>query len=219
MLWALVPAKLGSAVKSRLGVVLTQAERTALAHAMLSDVLAVLRDVGALQGVAVITRDDSVAELAAAHAAVALREGGAGGLNEGVAEGIAGCQARGASGVVIVMGDLPLLAGSEIDHVIGLLPERGVVVVPSFDGTGTNVLAMRPPGLLRTQFGADSLARHDAAAAALAIAPVRCPLRGAALDVDTVEDLARLLRSSGAGPATRRVLDALGPRALPLGDA
>jgi 2-phospho-L-lactate guanylyltransferase len=187
---------------------------------MLADVLTALRGVAALAGVAVITRDDSIAALAADHHATALRESHAGGLNEGVAEGIAGCRARGASGVVIVMGDLPLLTSAEIERVIASLPERGIVLVPSFDGTGTNVLAMRPLDLLLpTQFGEASLARHRAAAAKLAIAPVSCPLRGAALDVDTVADLARAIHSNGAGRATRSVLDALGPRDLPASDA
>lgn len=220
MLWALVPAKLGSAVKTRLGAALTPAERAALAHAMLSDVLAALRGVAALAGVAVITRDDSVVALAGDHDAVALRETHAGGLNEGVAEGIAGCRARGASGIVVVMGDLPLLTRGEIERVIVSLPERGIVLVPSFDDTGTNVLAMRPPDLLSaTQFGEGSLARHRTAAAARAIDPVICPLRGAALDIDTVDDLARLLHSDGPGQATRRVLHALGPRDLSVRDA
>jgi len=78
------------------------------------------------------------------------------------------------------------------------------------------MLAMRPPDLLLpTRFGEASLARHRAATAALGIETITCPLRSAALDVDTVDDLARLLRSGASGPATRRVLDALGPPTLP----
>lgn len=214
MLWALVPAKLGDTVKTRLGAVLTHAERAALAHAMLSDVLVALRGVAALAGVAVITRDASVAALAGDHGAVALPET-ARGLNAGVAEGIAGCRARGASAVIVVMGDLPLLTAGEIERAIALLPERGVVLVPSLDGTGTNVLALRPVDVLpETHFGAGSLARHRAAAAALDLETISCALPGAAVDVDTVDDLAHLLRVGGAGRATRHVLDTLGPRGL-----
>jgi 2-phospho-L-lactate guanylyltransferase len=220
MLWALVPAKLGATVKTRLGAVLTHAERAALAHAMLSDVLAALREVAALSGVAVITRDDSVATLAGDHGAVALREERADGLNAGVAEGIAGCRARGASAVIVVMGDLPMLTAAEIARVVALLPEHGIVLVPSLDGTGTNVLALRPPGALpETHFGAGSLARHRAAAARLDLATVTCALPGAAVDIDTVDDLAHLLHGGAAGRATRRVLEALGQRGLPAGDA
>lgn len=214
MLWALVPAKLGPAVKSRLGAVLTPEQRRALAQAMLSDVLAALTQVRALAGVAVVTRDDAVATLAADAGAVAIRETHAGGLNDGVAEGIDACRARGATGVVVAMGDLPNLTGADVERTIAALPERGVVLVPSRDGTGTNVLAARPANLVRpTFFGVASLARHRAATASLET--VLLPLAGAALDVDTVDDLEELVRGGVAGVATRRVLAELAPAARP----
>lgn len=214
MLWALVPAKLGPSVKSRLGAVLAEEQRRALAQAMLCDVLAALTAARSLAGVAVITRDDAVAALATSCCATPIRETHAGGLNGGVAEGIAACRARGASGVVVVMGDLPNLAAADVERTIAALPERGVVLVPSRDGTGTNVLAARPADLLQpTFFGEASLARHRAATAALET--VLLPLAGAALDVDTVDDLAELVRAGAAGAATRQVLASLAPAARP----
>jgi 2-phospho-L-lactate guanylyltransferase len=219
MLWALVPAKLGSTVKTRLGAALTPDERLDLAHAMLADVLTALGGVASLGGIAVVTRDPSVAILAERHGATALHESHGRGLNEAVRDGLVGCRARGASGVLVAMGDLPALTAAEVEIAIARLPDRGVLLVPSFDGTGTNLLAMRPADLqLPTHFGPDSLARHRAAAALLDLEPVTCPLRGAALDVDTVDDLGRLIRSECAGPATRRVLATLGdPATSPRG--
>lgn len=214
MLWALVPAKLGPAVKSRLGAALSQEQRRALAQAMLCDVLAALSSSPSLAGVAVVTRDPSVAALAASAGATAVPETHTGGLNDGVAEGIAACRARGASGVIVVMGDLPNLAATDVEHTVAALPDRGVVLVPSRDGTGTNVLAARPAELVfPTCFGEGSLARHRAATAGLET--VLLPLRGAALDVDTVEDLEQLVREGSAGAATRRVLAELASAALP----
>jgi 2-phospho-L-lactate guanylyltransferase len=212
MLWALVPAKLGPAVKTRLGAVLSEEQRRALARAMLCDVLDALRSVPSLAGVAVVTRDESVAALAAAADAVPLRETHAGGLNEGVAEGIAACRARGASGVVVAMGDLPNLTGGDVERAVAALPARGVVLVPSRDGTGTNLLAARPADvLLPTLFGEGSLARHRAASAPLET--VVLPLLGAALDVDTTDDLDELVRGGATGAATRRLLAELAPPA------
>jgi 2-phospho-L-lactate guanylyltransferase len=214
MLWALVPAKLGPAVKSRLGAALTQEQRRALAQAMLRDVLGALTTVPALAGVAVVTRDESVEALARNAGATAVRETHAGGLNDGVAEGITACRARGASGVVIVMGDLPNLTATDVEHTVAALPERGAVLVPSRDGTGTNVLAARPADLvLPTFFGEGSLARHRAAT--VGMETVLLPLLGAALDVDTVDDLEQLVRGGAAGAATRRVLADLAPAARP----
>ena len=178
MLWALVPAKLGPAVKSRLGAALSPEQRRALAQAMLCDVLAALTSAPALAGVAVVTRDPSVASLATGAGATPIEETHAGGLNDGVAQGIAACRARGASGVVIVMGDLPNLLPSDVERTVAALPERGVVLVPSRDGTGTNVLAARPADLvLPTRFGEGSLAHHRAATAALDRCCCRCAAR------------------------------------------
>lgn len=214
MLWALVPAKLGPAVKSRLGAALSQEQRRALAQAMLCDVLAALTSAPSLAGVAVVTRDPSVAALATSTGATPIAETHAGGLNEGVAEGLAACRARGASGVIIVMGDLPNLLPSDVEHTVAALPARGVVLVPSRDGTGTNVLAARPADLvLPTYFGEGSLARHRAATAGLDT--IVLPVHGAALDVDTVDDLERLVRDGAVGAATRHVLAEIAPAARP----
>lgn len=214
MLWALVPAKLGPAVKSRLGAVLSQEQRGALAQAMLCDVLAALTAAPSLAGVAVVTRDPALATLAERAGATPVPETHPGGLNDGVAQGIAACRGRGASGVLIVMGDLPNLAAGDVERTVAALPERGVVLVPSRDGTGTNVLACRPADLVGTTFfGAGSLAHHRAATTGLDT--VLLPLRGAALDVDTVDDLEELVRGGAAGPATRRVIAELAPAARP----
>jgi len=214
MLWALVPAKLGSAVKTRLGTVLSEDQRRALANAMLFDVLATLTSVRSLAGVAVVTRDTAVASLAARAGATHVRENHAGGLNEGVAQGMAACHARGASGVIVVMGDLPNLGASDVERTIEALPARGIVLVPSRDGTGTNVLAVRPIDVLRrTAFGDGSLARHRTATAGLET--VLLPLRGAALDIDTVADLAHLVQGGATGAATRRLLAEIAPAAGP----
>ena len=214
MLWALVPAKLGPAVKSRLGAALSQEQRRALAQAMLCDVLAALTSAPSLAGVAVVTRDPSVASLATEAGATPIEETHGGGLNDGVAQGIAGCRAQGASAVVIAMGDLPNLLPSDVERTIAALPERGVVLVPSRDGTGTNVLAARPADLvLPTHFGEGSLARHRTATAGLDT--VLLPLRGAALDVDTTDDLELLVRDGAAGAATRRLLADLARVARP----
>jgi 2-phospho-L-lactate guanylyltransferase len=216
MLWGLVPAKLGTGVKTRLGAALTPAQRHDLAQAMLSDVLDALARVPALAGTAVVTRDDAVAAIAARHGAITLRETEGGGLNAAVAEGMSRCRARGASAVVVVMGDLPCLGAEEVARAIDRLPERGVLAVPSFDGSGTNLLALRPPDVLaETHFGPGSLALHRAAAAARGVELVTCVLPGAALDVDTATDLDLLVRGRLYGRATGAVLAGFAGTAAP----
>ncbi len=210
MVWALVPAKLGAEAKRRLTPVLAPAERRYLVRAMLSDVLVALRAARGLGGVAVVSRDAAALSLAASLGAMALREQAARTLNEAVAEGIGACVTRGAQGVLIAMGDLPFLRPEEIERLLEALPERGAVAAPSLDGTGTNLLAVRPAGALPTRFGPDSLALHRAEAARAGLPLAICPLRSAALDVDTPEDLARATATDGWAAATREWLRSVG---------
>jgi 2-phospho-L-lactate guanylyltransferase len=192
MIWAVVPAKLGTNAKERLATVLPPDLRTRLAKAMLLEVVRALRDCRSIDAAVVISRDEEALEVARTNGALALREERADGMNASVAEAIGYCVERGATAVVVAMGDLPLLAADDVAAAVDRLPERGVVLVPSFDGTGTNLVAARPPGLLRPEFGPGSLARHleQVRDGDFATVVHECP--GAALDVDTPADLERL---------------------------
>jgi 2-phospho-L-lactate guanylyltransferase len=207
MLWALVPAKLRTTAKERLSSRLPAEVRVGLAAAMLGDVLSALRRAEVFAGIAVVSRDAQALALATSREATPLRETGGEGLNQAVAQGIERCIAAGASAIVVAMGDLPLLAPHEVCALVARLPSRGVVLAPSFDGTGTNLLAARPPDVFPTSFGPDSLALHRAAAASLDLPLDVCSLRGASLDIDTLDDLERLARfDPDATTETRRLL-------------
>src|SRR5699024_6499169 len=81
----------------------------------------------------------------------------------------------------------------DLDAVIDHAPRgRGVVCVPSRDGTGTNALLLRGPRVLEPCLGPDSLAAHTAQARARGLSLVRHEVPALALDVDTPEDLAVL---------------------------
>ncbi|MDG2303090.1 MAG: 2-phospho-L-lactate guanylyltransferase [Candidatus Binatia bacterium] len=202
MIWAVVPAKFGKSAKERLAPVLAQDVRERLAKAMLSDVLRALGGCPAVEATVVISRDAAALELAAASAAEGLPEQARGGLNASVAEAIAHCTARGATGVVIAMGDLPLLRPDDVSAAVERLPERGLVLLPSSDGTGTNLVVARPPDLLEPEFGPGSLARHLEQVRRKAIVAVIHECAGAALDVDTPADLDRLRGAPNASADT-----------------
>lgn len=210
MLWALVPAKLSSAAKERLDPLVPPELRIELARAMLLDVLAALGAADCFAGVAVVSRDREALELAAGCRATPILERTAG-LNGAVAQGVASCMAAGATAALIAMGDIPLVSPAEIRGVVERLPERGAVVVPSADGTGTNILALRPPDALPTRFGEASLDRHLSLARAVGLTAVVHEARGAALDVDTIADLERLVAASRPTTATHGVLSRARP--------
>lgn len=90
--------------------------------------------------------------------------------------------------VAFVSADLPHLRTEEVEELLASTPERGIAIARALDG-GTNAVAMRPPGLVRTRFGEQGSA---AVHAALGVDHVVLDLPGLAFDVDTPEDLAQM---------------------------
>jgi 2-phospho-L-lactate guanylyltransferase len=198
VIWAVVPAKISDEAKVRLAPALPARERTLLVAAMLTDVLCALATTARFAGIAVVTRDDGARRIATERSALLVDEPAAGALNSAVAAGIAASVDAGATGILVAMADLPLLTAPEVERLLDRLPALGVAAAPSFDRTGTNLLAMRPPHLMTSSFGPNSLALHRSAAARRGLTFREVDLPGAALDIDTPADLARLIAAEGA---------------------
>jgi 2-phospho-L-lactate guanylyltransferase len=84
----------------------------------------------------------------------------------------------------VVAADLPLATSAALAKVVEAAGHAPVLVVPSHDGDGSNLLAWRDHAAFRPAFGAGSAARHLAEPGA-----VRLDEPGLALDVDTPADL------------------------------
>jgi len=188
---AIVPIKALTAAKSRLAAALDPTARAALTLRALGNVLAAL-DTPGIAAWVVVTPDEAVLRAAEAAGAIGLRQAGEG-LNEGLAQGRTWAVAAGAEALLIVLGDLPLLARPDVEALLELADRPGVAVfAPDRHGLGTNALLLRPPDALPFAFGVGSLARHRAAAAARGLAPRWYDAPGTALDLDTPADLAAL---------------------------
>ena len=70
--------------------------------------------------------------------------------------------------------------------------DRVVMIVPDQHGVGTNALFVRPPGMLRYQFGQGSLKAHKQEANRLKAELYICRLPNVEFDIDDPEDLRRL---------------------------
>jgi 2-phospho-L-lactate guanylyltransferase len=102
--------------------------------------------------------------------------------------------------VAIISADLPLLRTDELDQFVAALPERGAVIARATDA-GTNAVAMRPSGAMRTTFGiAGSAAAHAQLAWADGLEPVVVDIVGLAFDLDTMHDMEEILRRAPQGP-------------------
>jgi 2-phospho-L-lactate/phosphoenolpyruvate guanylyltransferase len=184
----LLPVKALADAKGRLAPWLNPIERRLLTIAMLEDVVAALQAVSGLERPVVISPDREIWRRAEAMRCRVVEErpgeapDDAGNLNRSLTRAAAGLDAAG--GLLVVAADLPLASAGAIERVVEAGAGAPVVVVPSRDGAGTNVLAWRDPASFAPAFGPDSAARHLELPGA-----VRLDDPGLALDVDTLKDL------------------------------
>jgi 2-phospho-L-lactate guanylyltransferase len=192
--WAVIVARVGSGAKSRLAAALSVNQRKELALAMLADVVDVCVPARGVVAGSVAVVDSPDARLAVERGgAIAVADPGIG-MNAAVVAGLRAARKRGATTALVVPGDVPLIAVSDLEALLeaaGAAP-RAVIVAASHDGEGTNALLLRPLEVIVPGFGPPSLQRHvQAGLAAGALTLVRFDLR-LALDVDTPADLATL---------------------------
>ena len=106
MLYALIPVKDLDAAKTRLADVLEGASRRDLVVAMYRDVLAAAIACPAIDGVAVVSRDEEVLSMAEKAGAEAMHEPG--GLNEALTSAASTLAGRGIERLLVLAADLPL---------------------------------------------------------------------------------------------------------------
>ena len=186
---ALLPAKPLPLAKTRLGTLLDDDERMRVAGAMFSDVLRALRASHALDAVVVVTADMVLAARARAAGAVVVDEGTPRGLNGAVNLGTETAVRLGATSVLVVLSDVPLVEPTDIDELLHRAPAQSALVVPSKEGTGTNAMLRQPPSVFPPCFGGRSLERHVAAAQRARLACEIVRNARLELDLDTPEDL------------------------------
>ena len=191
-IWAVVPVKETSTAKQRLAAALPQAQRSALALAMLEDVLGALAAARGLAGIIVVTVDPAARELAQRYGAAISTEHATEGHTAAVMSAARLLAARG-DAMLTIPGDVPLVTAAEIERVIAALRRGRFVIVPARDELGSNAILAAPADTVPLRFGDNSFFPHLDAARACGIEPVVLPLPGIGLDIDTPEDLAAFL--------------------------
>lgn len=194
----LVAAKELALAKTRLAPALPSgAERAMLADAMFRDVLSAALAARAADRVAVVTSDQLLISRARVAGATIIDEGASRGLNAAVRLATGELIRAGATTICTVLSDIPMVTGEDIDAAFTAMPRdgAGVVLIPSRDFSGTNMIVRRPADVIATQFGRLSLVRHrdDCRGRGLACEVVR--LIRPALDLDLPSDLIEFVRT------------------------
>lgn len=199
----LIPVKKLQNAKQRLSAALDAGQRQALARAMVEDVLATVAACRNCGPVAVITGDEHARALARRYDLEVIEDAVEPGESGAVEMATRACQERGIASTLVLPGDIPLIRREEVEAVFEAAPAEGVVLVPSSDGRGSNAVLRRPAGIIPLRFGDDSFVPHREAARATGRPCIVLSLPGIGLDVDTPEDLARLIEAEGDTRAQR----------------
>ena len=155
---------------------------------MLQHVLQVLLASCFFGRVSVVSSDTRVLEHARFWSAQPLKEEQYG-HNSALQAAAVREQAAGATAILTISADLPLLRICDIRGMIEQSRQHAVVLAPSQEGTGTNAILMCPPLALPYLFGLNSRHRYQQAARQRKLSCAVYSSIGLAVDIDTIDDL------------------------------
>jgi 2-phospho-L-lactate guanylyltransferase len=218
-LHVIVPVRALDDGKQRLSPVMGEQQRAMLVAGLLRRTLDVIRAWGGAVAIHVVSPDPAVMPLARSGGARALLQTDEG-LNEGIVAARAIAIAGGATAVLILPADLPVLEADALDAIVEAADaavaagagQPVVVVAPADARSGTNGLLLSPPDAIAPGFGPASLERHLRAAAAAGASTQLVVDAALGFDLDTPDDLtllgperlAELIRPSPPRPSTVR---------------
>lgn len=202
---AIVPVKRFDVAKRRLATGIGGELLPAVVAAMLGDVLEAIAAARMVERTLVVTGEPAAVAIATDAGAEVLDDPADEGHSEAALIGITAAISSGATCVVLLPGDCPLLDARELDRLLTGIPSDYVAIVPDRHGTGTNALVLSPPDAIRPAFGPGSCERHVAAAKAKQLPYSVEEVPTLAVDLDTPADLIALTREleGGRGSALR----------------
>lgn len=203
MTWGILPVKSPRESMQRLSAVLSERERETLALTMYQEMLAKLLAAGSLDAVAVASSDSRVLDHARRAGTRVFPEARQVSHSRSADWAAVECTDLGARTVLLLPIDVPLATSGEINALAKAAVElgpRGLVIVPSEDGTGSNALAKSPPNVIESRFGPGSFEAHAEQARRQDV-PLRAErIPGLVFDVDTPADLVAFMRRAKDGP-------------------
>jgi 2-phospho-L-lactate guanylyltransferase len=191
----IIPAKPFAEAKQRLSPALNPPARARLAEELFRHVLATALAMACVRAVIVVSRGHEVLTLAEDMGATGVAEASHGDLNGALWQAAEFARAHGASKILVLASDLPLLCESDLAALIA----ETCAIAPDRLGRGTNALLWPAIPTLGFHFGDNSFAHHCAAARGAGVDPKIISRAGLAHDVDFPSDLFDLPSTAWSG--------------------
>jgi 2-phospho-L-lactate/phosphoenolpyruvate guanylyltransferase len=193
VIFAILPVKDPRAAKQRLREMLTAEQRETLARMLFRRTLAALCSADGIDRVVVVTNDRECARNGHDAGALVLEETAQVSHSQSADAACRQVEELGASTAMLVPIDVPTASAADFSQ-LAAFAGSGLVVVPSEDGTGTNALVRTPPSCIESRFGPDSFKAHLDQANLKGISAKVLRIPGLMFDIDTPEDIDRLLK-------------------------
>ena len=196
------PIKAFASAKTRLSERFDADQRACMAQASAERVLFAVASCAAVDIRIAVVETDFAAKLARHHGFDVIQRTDIYGQSAAVGAGFHAAMLRGATNILTVSADVPLVRPKDIEE---MLKPRGpvLVMVSDREGRGTNALRLDPAIDMRLSFGPGSLALHRCEAEALKLKVKVIDNPRVRIDIDTPEDVEALEIS---GPDGRRLL-------------
>ncbi len=188
-LWVIIPVKSIHNGKSRLAGVLSSGDRESLNIAMLTNILQTLKEMEGIAGALIISHDKSILGLVETFGFEFLLEQKPYSLNCAIKIACGKCCEMGASAVLILPADLPLINKKSLQSILEKNADPPVAVItPDRRKEGTNSLLINPVNGFDFQFGANSFFIHQNNASMMDYRVEIVVDPGMELDLDIPED-------------------------------
>lgn len=203
-IWALVPIKSFSGAKKRLAEAIDIQTRRLLVRAMAEDVIAELKKLTSLTGILIATRSDEVRVFAREQGVECWEDPPQADLSAALdAAALHLASSFKADTLMILPCDVPLVDSRRLAD--ALSRHQGLTLASDKHGEGTNLLIASPPHLIDFCYDGHGFRVHRERGLALGADVRVIEDERIQLDVDTPEDLDRLI-AQGEGIETSRTL-------------
>jgi 2-phospho-L-lactate guanylyltransferase len=199
-MWIILPVKHLRDSKSRLKDVLSDEQRWQFSYLMVMDALQTLCSSVHIQGVTMISSDQSLSRLAEQYHAEFILTDKDSGYSKDAMYAINALSNNVIDKIAIIPTDLPQLSHDDLE-ILDNAHEQGVTLCAAEKDGGTNALVFTPPLVIPLLFGLDSCKNHQQAAKEMGVTVNTVHASGIQRDVDQSDDLRWLFERSSGGKA------------------
>jgi 2-phospho-L-lactate guanylyltransferase len=193
--FAIVPVKSFENAKTRLGTLLSTAERIKLSGMLLKRTIYILKKTPGIQKILLVSSDSRTKKIARKYGVIFLEEDKESGVNSAINLADKFCVTACADASLILPIDLPLIFPEDVSIICKSVLDDNtcVVLCPSYKFDGSNVLLRKPCNIIGTSYDANSYLMHVLGGIRNNVKTKVLFVSRLMIDIDTVRDVRNML--------------------------